>query len=76
MTLTRQKAMSMTPLKLAHLVGQIDPRAIIGPAIAIALLLILAVAIGRTYFGHASSPYGVCYGKSGRAIPCAVAGEN
>lgn len=66
----------MTRLKLAQLVGRADPRAVIGPAIAIALLLILAVAIGRTYFGHASSPYGVCYGTSGRAIPCAVARGN
>jgi hypothetical protein len=76
MILARQKETNMPRVKLAHLVGRVDPRGIIGPAIAIALLLILAVAIGRTYFGHASSPYGVCYGESGRAIPCAVARKN
>ena len=42
-------------------------------ALVLTLGFALALAIGSTYFGHASSPYGTCYGSSGRTIPCAVA---
>jgi hypothetical protein len=34
--------------------------------------LLLAAAIGLSYLGHSSSPYGVCYGRSGRSVPCAA----
>ena len=39
-------------------------------------IVVLAVVIGlfvSTYVGHARGPYGVCYGASGRSIPCEVA---
>jgi len=39
------------------------------------MLIVLVVMIGllaSTYIGHAKSPYGVCYGESGRSIPCAL----
>jgi hypothetical protein len=34
--------------------------------------LVLAAAIGLSYLGHSSSPYGVCYARSGRSVPCAA----
>jgi hypothetical protein len=34
--------------------------------------LVLAAAIGFSYLGHSSSPYGVCYARSGRGAPCAA----
>jgi hypothetical protein len=34
--------------------------------------LVLAAAIGLFYLGHSSSPYGVCYARSGRSVPCAA----
>ena len=44
--------------------------------VATALVLLLGAALmtalASTYFGHASSPYGVCYRSSGRPVPCAV----
>lgn len=43
--------------------------------LAIILLALVLVLLGSTYVGHASSPYGVCFGKSGRTIPCAVLGK-
>lgn len=52
----------MEPLKTAVLT-----------AFAIALLGTMMFAIARTYVGHSPGPYGVCYGTSGRSIPCAVA---
>jgi hypothetical protein len=45
-------------------------------AARIATIVLLMVVIGllaSTYIGHATSPYGVCYGASGRSIPCAIA---
>lgn len=36
----------------------------------LAVLVALLVLLGRTYFGHAPGPYGVCYGASGRSTPC------
>ncbi len=47
--------------------------AVVARGFALALLATLVVVIGRTYVGHSPGPYGVCYGNSGRAIPCAVA---
>ncbi len=46
---------------------------IVARILALALLAALVGAIGRTYIGHSPGPYGVCYGESGRSIPCAVA---
>ena len=40
--------------------------------VAIVLFAGLIVFLGGTYFGHAPGPYGVCYGASGRPIPCAL----
>jgi hypothetical protein len=34
--------------------------------------IVLAAAIGYSYLGHSSSPYGVCYVHSGRSVPCAA----
>jgi hypothetical protein len=34
------------------------------------VLLMISVLIASTYFGHSSSPYGACYAKSGRSVPC------
>ena len=44
-----------------------------GRVIALAMLTALGVAIARSYVGHSPGPYGVCYGSSGRSIPCEVA---
>src|SRR6266571_5794130 len=41
-------------------------------AATLALLLGVVAALSTTYVGHSSSPYGVCYASSGRAIPCDV----
>jgi hypothetical protein len=41
-------------------------------ALVLLLGLVLMTALASTYFGHSPSPYGVCYGSSGRPIPCAV----
>jgi len=44
-------------------------------AARVAMLIVLVVMIGllaSTYIGHAKGPYGVCYGESGRSIPCAL----
>ena len=41
-------------------------------ALVLALGLVLMAALASTYFGHSTSPYGVCYGASGRSVPCAV----
>jgi len=42
----------------------------------VATILVLVVMIGllvSTFVGHAKGPYGVCYGESGRSIPCELA---
>jgi len=41
--------------------------------LALVLLALVIALLGHTYVGHSPSPYGVCYGGSGRSIPCAVA---
>ena len=41
-------------------------------AAAIGVLLVVIALLGSTYLGHAKGPYGVCYGQSGRPIPCAI----
>lgn len=41
--------------------------------LALVLLALVLAVLGQTYIGHSPSPYGVCYGTSGRPIPCAVA---
>jgi hypothetical protein len=48
-------------------------RARVAAALVLTLGLVLTAALASTYFGHATSPYGVCYGSSGRSIPCALA---
>ncbi len=42
-------------------------------AATLALIIALMVLLGSTYFGHSSSPYGMCYGEDGRAVLCEVA---
>lgn len=46
------------------------------PRLAVAAVLFFGLALmavlGSTYFGHASSPYGNCFGPSGRPGPCVV----
>ena len=42
-------------------------------ALGLAALLALVTAIASTYIDHSPGPDGVCYGPSGRSIPCAVA---
>ncbi len=44
----------------------------VATALVLFLGVVLMTALASTYFGHASSPYGVCYGSSGRPVPCAV----
>jgi len=43
-------------------------------AIAVVLFLgfVLTAALASTYLGHSSSPYGNCFGRSGRPAPCRV----
>lgn len=65
--------MSIVWMKLVQRIGGTDVRSLVARTVSIALLVLLIVTIGRTYFGHSSSPYGVCYGTSGRSIPCALA---
>ena len=40
--------------------------------LALVLLAFALALLGHTYVGHSTSPYGVCYGASGRSVPCAV----
>ena len=40
--------------------------------LALTALLALFAALGRTYLGESSSPYGVCEGSNGRQIACAT----
>lgn len=39
-----------------------------------ALMALVAIALGvmiaASYFGHSPSPYGTCYGSTGRSVPC------
>jgi hypothetical protein len=43
------------------------------PAIlALLLALALAAALGSTYFGSSSSPYGTCSSPSGKQVDCAT----
>jgi len=51
-------------------------REIVARAVAIVLALAVIALLGRTYFGRSHSPYGVCYGSSGRSIPCEVAAKD
>ena len=46
-------------------------------AIAVVLFfgLMLMAVLGSTYVGHSSSPYGDCFGPSGRTVPCAIVGR-
>jgi hypothetical protein len=44
----------------------------VASALVLALGMALGVALASTYFGHAPGPYGVCYGSSGRSVPCTV----
>ena len=32
--------------------------------------LLVAAMIASRYVGHSTSPYGVCYARSGRSVPC------
>jgi hypothetical protein len=38
--------------------------------LTLALLVLLAAFVTSTYFGNGRSPYGMCYGANGRAVPC------
>lgn len=42
-------------------------------AAAIVVLMLVIGLLASTYFGRAKGPYGVCYGQSGRSIPCELA---
>ena len=53
-------------------VAHMRVKSLAAPAVTLALLVVLLVLLGRTYFGHAPGPYGVCYGASGRSIPCVL----
>jgi hypothetical protein len=44
--------------------------------IAIAVLALVVGLLLSTYIGHAKGPYGVCYGRSGRSVPCEVAARS
>jgi hypothetical protein len=45
-------------------------------SVVVALLAIaLAALIAMSYFGHSPSPYGTCYGSTGRSVPCAAIGR-
>ncbi len=48
-------------------------RELVERVVAIILFALLAAVLGQTFIGHSTSPYGVCYGPSGRSIPCGVA---
>jgi hypothetical protein len=39
-------------------------------ALAGMLLLALCALLASTYVGHSPGPYGACYVKSGREVPC------
>ena len=39
-------------------------------ALAVVLLLAVCVLLASTYLGHSPGPYGACYVKSGRQVPC------
>jgi hypothetical protein len=43
---------------------------LIRAALAGMLLLALCALLASTYVGHAPGPYGACYVKSGRQVPC------
>jgi hypothetical protein len=47
-------------------------RELVERVVAIILFALLAAVLGHTFMGHANSPYGVCYGPSGRSIPCSI----
>jgi len=49
------------------------PRTVLLRAFTIALFVALLALIASTYIGHSPSPYGMCFGSTGRTIPCAVA---
>lgn len=57
----------------AHFIDRAAYREITIRIVTILLVVVLAVALASTYFGHSSSPYGVCYGTTGRSIPCEIA---
>jgi hypothetical protein len=48
-------------------------RNILPATLTLVALLAFLAALGKTYVGHGSSPYGVCYGPTGRSVPCEVA---
>jgi hypothetical protein len=39
-------------------------------ALAGVLLIVICALLASTYFGHSPGPYGACYVKSGREVPC------
>ena len=39
-------------------------------AIGMMLLALIVALLAATYIGDSSSPYGMCYGTTGRAVPC------
>jgi hypothetical protein len=39
-------------------------------ALTLLLCLVVASLIARSFVGSSTSPYGTCYGSTGRSIPC------
>jgi hypothetical protein len=62
-------------LGLSH-TSAIRPKELALRLTAIAAVLFLGSFLARTYFGHSSSPYGVCYGSSGRSVPCSLVAQS
>ena len=46
------------------------PRDLLPRLLAWGAMVLLGALIASTYFGRSPSPYGTCYGVSGRTIPC------
>ena len=62
-------------LGLSH-TPAIRPKELALRLMAIAAVLFLGSFLAQTYFGHSSSPYGVCYASSGRSVTCSVIAQS
>jgi hypothetical protein len=51
-------------------VADVSSSDLVRAALTGVLLLVICALIASTYFGHSPSPYGACYAKSGRQVPC------
>jgi hypothetical protein len=66
----------MVTIQRSHLLALFARAGGLAPSLlALLLVVVAAVAIASTYFGHSPSPYGACYRKDGRAVPCELAGQ-